>query len=136
MTQEVISGGVLRDALHGLIAQTAQTTADPANANPLSAWWVPLIPVGFLMYFLIIRPQQQQQKQQQDTLSKLKKGDEVLLQGGIFGKIFEVRPDDLIVELAPGVKVRVLKSAVTTPAPAAGAKADAKVETKEAEKKT
>src|SRR4051812_41099965 len=117
---------VLRDWLHGLIAQTAGAS-DAGGGGALGSFLFPMVLIFGVMYFLIIRPQQQQQKKQQDHISKLKKGDEVLLQNGFFGKIFEVRTDDLMVELAPNVKVRVLKSAIVGPVPAppsATAKAD------------
>ena len=98
---------MLQELLHGLVAQTQE------GGGPGWITWgyLPLIFVA--MYFLIIRPQQQQQKKQQELLNQLKKGDDVLLQSGIFGKVHEVRSDDLLVEVAPNVRLRVLKSAVT-----------------------
>jgi preprotein translocase subunit YajC len=131
-------GTVLREWLHGLIAQTAAAAGDAASSggSPLAGIMFPMVLIFGVMYFLIIRPQQQQAKKQQQHISQLKKGDEVLLQNGFFGKIFEVRTDDLLVELAPNMKVRVLKSAVVGPAPvppSASTKADTKTE---AEKKS
>ncbi|MFI5387992.1 MAG: preprotein translocase subunit YajC [Fimbriimonadales bacterium] len=121
--------GVLRDLLHGLVAQTA---AD--GAGGLGGLLFPITMIGVLMYFLIIRPQQQEQKKAQEVRSQLKKGDEIVLLSGIFGKVSEVRADDLIVEIAANVKIRVQKSAVAGPAPTAVPKTEPKGA--EAEKKT
>lgn len=101
--------------LHGFVAQTAEGASGPGGilSSPLPVFGL----IFVAMYFLIIRPQQKQQKQQKEFLTQLKRGDEVLLQGGIFGRIQEVREVDLTVEIASGVKVRVLKSAVSRGAP-------------------
>lgn len=102
--------------LQGLISQTEAPAGDAAGgllASPL-----PVFAIIFVaMYFLIIRPQQKQQKKQQEFIAQLKKGDEVILQGGIFGRIVDVREVDLTVEIASGVKVRALKSSVGRAAP-------------------
>lgn len=122
---------MLRDLLHGLIAQTA----DAQQGGSQMSFFVMMGAIFIAMYFLILRPQAQQQKKQQQLLTQLKKGDEVLLQSGFYAKIFEVREADVTVELAPNVKVKVLKSAITGPA---GQPAPTKaLETKvEAEKKS
>ncbi len=65
-----------------------------------------------IMYFVLIRPQQQQQKQLQLMLGSLKKGDDVVTTGGLVGKIFAVADKTVTLEVASGVKVRVLKSAI------------------------
>jgi preprotein translocase subunit YajC len=65
------------------------------------------------MYFLLIRPQQKQAKEHRALMQSLKKGDEVVLQGGILGTINSVVDDKLVVvEIANGVRVRVLKTAI------------------------
>ncbi len=84
-------------------------------------------------YFLLIRPQQQRVKRHKEMLSNLKKGDRVVTQGGIFGKVTSVAGDDIEVEveIASGVKIKVLKSTIqqnvsqldNAPAKAAPAKA-------------
>ena len=69
--------------------------------------------VGVLAYFLIIRPEGKRQKEQTAMLAALKKGDEVVTQGGLLGRIFMIQDKVLTLEVASGVKLRVLKSAVT-----------------------
>ncbi|MFT3838114.1 MAG: preprotein translocase subunit YajC [Myxococcaceae bacterium] len=66
-----------------------------------------------IMYFVMIRPQQKQQKEQQAMLSALKKGDQVVTTGGLLGKVHEVQDKIVVVEIAQGTKVRVLKTSVT-----------------------
>lgn len=65
-----------------------------------------------IMYFLMIRPQQKQMKDQQAMIASLKKGDDVVTTGGLLGKVFQVTEKTLTLEIANGVKVRVLKSAI------------------------
>ena len=65
------------------------------------------------MYFLMIRPQQKRAKEHRAMVEALKKGDEVVTQGGLVGKVTAVRDQELEVEIAPGVKVRVIRATVT-----------------------
>jgi preprotein translocase subunit YajC len=65
-----------------------------------------------IMYFVMIRPQQKQAKEHRDLLSALKKGDDVVLQSGIFGKIHAVTDKIVTLEVANGVRVRILKSSI------------------------
>lgn len=65
-----------------------------------------------IFYFMMIRPQQKQQKKLQQMRNALKAGDKVITAGGICGKIAEVKDDYVIVTVADGVKIRVLKTAV------------------------
>ena len=74
-----------------------------------------LVFIGLLfaiMYFVMIRPQQKQLKDQRTMLAALKKGDDVITQGGLFGKVFAVADKVVTLEVANGVRVRVLKSSV------------------------
>lgn len=74
---------------------------------------VPLILIFGIMYFLLIRPQQKKLKQHQAMVAALRRGDQVLTQGGIIGKVTKVRDDNEVeVEIAEGVKVRVVKGTV------------------------
>lgn len=65
-----------------------------------------------IMYFMVIRPQQKQFKQHQTMLAALKKGDEVVTQGGVIGRIATITDKVITLEVASGVKLRVLKSSV------------------------
>jgi len=66
-----------------------------------------------IMYFLLIRPQQKKLKEHQAMLEALRRGDQVVTQGGIIGKVTKVKDDNEVdVELAQGVTVRVVKSTI------------------------
>lgn len=67
-----------------------------------------------VMYFLMIRPQQRKEKELRSMVDRLKKNDKVVLQGGIFGVVAQVREKDVIVKIDEknDVRIRVLKSAV------------------------
>ena len=85
--------------------------AQLAGGNSLS----PLILIGgmfAIMYFLMIRPQQKQLKEHRALLAALKKGDTVVTQGGIIGKVFLVSEREVQIEVASNVKLRVMKSSV------------------------
>jgi len=85
-----------------------------------------------VMYFIMIRPQQKQAQQHKAMLAALTKGDEVVTQGGMIGKINAITDRVVTLEVANGVKVRLLKSSIQgkySPAAAADAsKADGKAE--------
>lgn len=74
---------------------------------------VPLILILVIMYFFLIRPQQKKVKDHQKMVSALRRGDEVVTQGGLIGKISKVKDDtEVEVEIATGVKVRVLRPTI------------------------
>jgi preprotein translocase subunit YajC len=74
----------------------------------------PLILIFVVFYFLLIRPQQAKMKAQREMLSGVKRGDRVVTGGGIIGLVTKVISDnELQVELAEGVRVRVLKQTIT-----------------------
>jgi preprotein translocase subunit YajC len=74
----------------------------------------PLVLIFIVFYFLLIRPQQSKMKQQREMLSGVKRGDRVVTGGGIIGLVTKVIGDnELQVELAEGVRVRIIKGTVT-----------------------
>jgi preprotein translocase subunit YajC len=67
------------------------------------------------MYFLLIRPQQKKLKNHQAMVEAVRRGDQVITQGGIVGKVSKVKEDgEVEVEIADGVKVRVIKSTLAS----------------------
>ena len=77
------------------------------------AQFVPLILIFVIMYFLLIRPQQKKVKQHQAMVEALRRGDMVVTQGGMVGKIAKVKDDgEVEVEISEGVKVRVIRSTI------------------------
>ncbi len=73
---------------------------------------VPLILIVLIMYFLIIRPQMQQAKIKKQMIENLRRGDQIITQGGVIGKITKIKDEELEVEISPNVKVRVVRSTV------------------------
>jgi preprotein translocase subunit YajC len=76
---------------------------------------VPLVLMGVLFYFLLIRPQQRRARAQRDLISSVEVGDEIMTAGGILGTVTAMDDDDelLTVEIAPGTRIRVVKRAVS-----------------------
>ena len=76
--------------------------------------FLPFVLIIVIFYFLLWRPQQKKMKMHREMLGGLKRGDRVLTGGGIYGRIARVEGDDeLIVEIAPEVRVRVARGTVT-----------------------
>ena len=74
----------------------------------------PLVLIFIVFYFLLIRPQQSKMEQQREMLSGVKRGDRVVTGGGIIGLVTKVIGDnELQVELAEGVRVRIIKGTIT-----------------------
>jgi preprotein translocase subunit YajC len=74
----------------------------------------PLVLIFVVFYFLLIRPQQSKMKQQREMLAGVKRGDRVVTGGGIIGLVTKVIGDnELQVELAEGVRVRIIKQTIT-----------------------
>ena len=79
------------------------------------AQFLPLILIFAIMYFLLIRPQQKKAKQHQAMVAALRRGDQVVTQGGIIGKVSKVKEgeNEIEVEIAEGVKARIVRSTVS-----------------------
>jgi preprotein translocase subunit YajC len=85
-----------------------------AAPSALAGSFVPLILMIGIMYFLLIRPQQKKMKEHKALVEGLRRGDQVVTQGGILGKVTKVQEDGLVeVEIADGVKVKVVKTTIT-----------------------
>ena len=79
------------------------------------AQFLPLVLIFAIMYFLLIRPQQKKVKEHQAMVAALRRGDQVVTQGGVIGKVVKVKDDgEVEVEIADGVKIRVVQSTIAT----------------------
>ena len=74
---------------------------------------LPWLAIFVIFYLLMIRPQQQRVKQHQAAIAAVKKGDDVITGGGIRGRVTKVMDDEAEVEIAQGVKIRVVKSTIS-----------------------
>jgi preprotein translocase subunit YajC len=89
--------------------------AAPAAGGGLQDMVLQFAPLLFLLvagYFLLIRPQQQRQKEHQNRVKAIKRGDTVVMSSGMLGKVVRVEEDELGVEIAQNVTVKVVKSMV------------------------
>lgn len=89
------------------------TAAAPEAPSPI-AQFAPLIFIGVIFYFLLIRPQQKQRKEQQKLISALKTGDKVVTASGIHGMIANVKERTVLLKVADNVKIEIDKAAVAT----------------------
>ena len=74
--------------------------------------FVPILLIFGIMYVLMIRPQQKKAKEHRAMLEKLRRGDQVVTSGGLIGKVVKVADTEVEVEVAPNVKVRVVKGTI------------------------
>lgn len=96
-----------------MLVTPAYAQAAPGGAAGGIASLLPLILIFAIMYFLLIRPQQKKVKEHQAMVSALRRGDQVVTQGGLIGKVTKVKEDgELEVEIATGVKVRVVQNTI------------------------
>lgn len=100
---------------------TLAYAADAATGGGPStlASFVPMILIFVVFYFLLIRPQQKKARLQQEFLGNLKKGDEVVTSGGIYGKITGLTDTVVTLEIADGLRIKVSRVAISMSAAAA-----------------
>ena len=73
----------------------------------------PLLAMGVIFYFLLIRPQQQKVKAHQKLIDGICRGDKIVTNGGLIGTVVKLTSDrELLVEIAEGVKVRIVRSMI------------------------
>jgi preprotein translocase subunit YajC len=93
---------------------------NPAYAQDISGMlgsatqFAPLVLIFGVFYFILIRPQQQKQKELRATLAALKRGDRVVTGGGILGVVQKVRDAEVELEIAPNVRVTVLRETINS----------------------
>ncbi|HEY7221845.1 MAG TPA: preprotein translocase subunit YajC [Candidatus Binatia bacterium] len=100
----------------------AQGAPGAGGPGPLMTL-IPFVLIFVIMYFMVIRPQQKKGKDHQAMLNKLKKNDEVMTSGGIYGKVVDLKETVVTLEVAPNVRLRVHRpqiSAVLTGEKTAG----------------
>jgi len=91
----------------------AYAQAATPGGGDMIASLLPLILIFVVFYFLLIRPQQKKAKQHRDMIANVRRGDRIVTGGGIVAKVVRLEGDkELAVEIAPDVRVRVLRSTV------------------------
>jgi len=95
-----------------MLMQTAHA-GQPSGTAGVLVGILPWLLIFVIFYVLMIRPQQRRVKEHQAALNAVKKGDEVITGGGIRGRVTKVSDDEAEVEIAQGVKIRVVKSTIS-----------------------
>jgi len=96
-----------------MLVTPAYAQAAGGGAGGAFASFIPLILIFAIMYFLLIRPQQKRAKEHKAMVEAVRRGDQVITQGGLIGKVTKVKDDNEVeVELAEGVKVRVVRATI------------------------
>ena len=93
-----------------------EVLAQGVGATPGGSIFGALLPWLFILvifYFLLIRPQQKRVKNHRSMCDAVSRGDTVVTQGGLVGKVTKVAEDEIMVEISEGVKVRVIKSTIS-----------------------
>ena len=96
----------------GLFISDAYAQAEPAQEGSLFGAILPLILFLGIFWFLLLRPQQKRQKEHKTMVAALKKGDEVVTNGGLLGKVTKIGDTFVSVEIAQGQEVNIQRSAV------------------------
>jgi len=92
----------------------AQTAGGMGGGTDMLVSLLPFVAIFVIMYFLILRPQRQRMKQHQELVKNIRRGDTVVTSGGLIGKVAKVVDDsELQLEVAEGVRVRVIRSTIT-----------------------
>jgi preprotein translocase subunit YajC len=87
--------------------------AAPDAFGMLNSLIVPTMLIIGIMYFLMIRPQQKRLKEHRDLIAGIRRGDTVVTSGGIIGKVTKVEDNELQVEIAEGVKIKVVRGTIS-----------------------
>ena len=96
-----------------LMTMTQAAPAGQSGTAQLLMGILPWLLIFVIFYLLMIRPQQRRVKEHQAAIAAVKKGDEVITGGGIRGRVTKVSDDEAEVEIAQGVKIRVIKSTIS-----------------------
>ncbi len=92
----------------------AQAASGASGAPPALVSFLPLLLVFVVFYFLLIRPQQQKAKELRTMLENLKKNDEVITAGGLYGRIMALTEEVVTLEIAQNIRVRVSRPQIAS----------------------
>ena len=94
------------------ITEAFAQTDGGAGGTGMLIQFLPIILIFVIMYFLILRPQRMKARHHQEMVANVRRGDTIVTNGGLIGKVAKVDEGELQVELAEGVRVRVVRSMV------------------------
>jgi preprotein translocase subunit YajC len=87
-------------------------TGDIGGGSSMLIQFLPIILIFVIMYFLILRPQRMKARAHQEMVANLRRGDTVVTSGGLIGKVAKVDDGELQVEVAEGVRVKVVRGMI------------------------
>jgi preprotein translocase subunit YajC len=87
--------------------------AAPSTTDFLQSLLVPTMLIIGIMYFVMIRPQQKRLREHQAMIAAIRRGDTVVTSGGIIGKVAKVDDQELQLEIAEGVRIKVLRATIS-----------------------
>jgi preprotein translocase subunit YajC len=102
----------MHPVLQAFLSQTADGQAQPTGPLGQLGGFLPFVLIAVVFYFVFFRPQAKQAKQHKHFVDALKKGDEVLTQGGIIGTVVLVEERTVTLDVGSGTKLRVIKSQI------------------------
>jgi preprotein translocase subunit YajC len=91
----------------------AQAAGGTGGGGDMLMSLAPMVLIFVVFWFLLIRPQQKKAKEHRSMVAALKRGDRVVTSGGIYGQVSHVADDHLMVEIADGVKIKVVRDAIS-----------------------
>lgn len=94
-----------------LISPAFAQNATPAGGDILNMI-LPFVMVFAIIYFLVIRPQNKRQKQHQEMLAALRRGDIIVTQGGIIGKVAKIDGDEVQLDVAENTRITIVKGMI------------------------
>lgn len=114
-TTLIISSAMAADAVAPVVAPAVEAANVAAESGNTLMRFMPLFLIFMVFYFLLIRPQQKKLDQQTQMINALKKGDKVVTAGGIVGVVSKLDGDRfVVVEIAKGVEIKVVKSTISS----------------------
>jgi len=98
--------------MHELMSMLAMGSTGQGGAGGFLASMLPIIAMIAILWFLLIRPQQKEQQKHREMVKNLRKGDEVVTVGGLYGRIMSLDAEKVSLKIADEVKVDVERSKV------------------------
>ncbi len=99
------------DTLYAMASGGGGTAGGAGGFGGIGAF-LPFILIFAVFYFLIIMPQRKRDQEHKKMLESLKRGDKIMTNGGIYGKVVDIKENKLVIEIAKGVEIDILKSAI------------------------
>ena len=99
------------DIAYAMASNGSGVAGSMGGLNSITSF-LPFILIFVVFYFLIIMPQRKRDQEHKKMLESLKRGDKIITNGGIYGKIVDIKENKMTIEIAKGVEIEILKNAV------------------------